>query len=56
MNYSHMKRQLEIMTSDHKGTQIKEFSTKERDSISDESVVSLDYQSCTIMEKLTEMT
>lgn len=38
-----MKRQLEIMASDHAGTQIKELSAQDRDSISDDSVVSLDY-------------
>lgn len=40
----------------HKDTQIKELSAQDRDSISDESVVSLDCGSSAIMGKLTEMT
>lgn len=56
MNCRGTKRQSEIMASDHKGPQIKELSTQDRDSISDESVISLAYRSSTIMGKLTEVT
>lgn len=44
------------MASDHEGAQIKELSTQDGDSISDESVISLDCWSSTIMGKLTETT
>lgn len=49
MNCYKMKRQLEIMAPGHEGAQIKGLSARVGDSINDESAVTLDYWSATIM-------